>query len=392
MDIGEELTRVTLGIDRLYRSQAGGSGVLDREGLIPVILTDVAPIQLVDWNEAEARLVELDGRIETAGDAMRLAYLEEMIDSLRGLIATFRGDPQNYVERVQGCLRVDASGASTVLMDQYRDDIDRLLRKAGYVAGTMAERVMRWEEDHQVAPESVPAVLKDLLEAAHERTVQKMFPLPDGLVMDPVGVRGVPFSAYCDYVGRQLRINLDYVYTRSSLKHLACHEAFPGHLVHLAVRERLTKAGQMPLDAALVVTSSASSALFEGIGENGIAFLDWIEDDADILGMTLNRLRSAARMNAALLIHQNRRPLGEVRAYLRETCFATPAWVESRLAFLTHPLRAPFIFAYWCGDRAVEQVWNRTAPHQRSAFFQYLYHHMHTVTTLDRYWPIRAQE
>src|SRR5512142_3039701 len=99
MDIGEELTRVTLGIDRLYRSQAGGSGVLDREGLIPVILTDVAPIQLVDWNEAEARLVELDGRIETAGDAMRLAYLEEMIDSLRGLIATFRGDPQNYVER-----------------------------------------------------------------------------------------------------------------------------------------------------------------------------------------------------------------------------------------------------------------------------------------------------
>jgi hypothetical protein len=148
----------------------------------------------------------------------------------------------------------------------------------------------------------------------------------------------------------------------------------------------------MPLDAALVVTSSASSALFEGIGENGIAFLDWIEDDADILGMTLNRLRSAARMNAALLIHQDRRPLDEVKAYLRGTCFATPAWVESRLAFLTHPLRAPFIFAYWCGDRAVEQAWNRTAPHQRSAFFQYLYQHMHTVTTLDRYWPNWAQE
>jgi cytochrome d ubiquinol oxidase subunit I len=43
----------------------------------------------------------------------------------------------------------------------------------------------------------------------------------------------------------------------------------------------------MPPDAALVVTNSASSAVFEGIGENGIYFLDWIEEDADLLALQL---------------------------------------------------------------------------------------------------------
>ena len=33
----------------------------------------------------------------------------------------------------------------------------------------------------------------------------------------------------------------------------------------------------MPLDGAQVVTSSASSALFEGIADNGLYFLDWVE-------------------------------------------------------------------------------------------------------------------
>src|SRR4029077_11874976 len=102
---------------------------------------------------------------------------------------------------------------------------------------------------------------------------------------------------YCDYLGRELRLNLDYGYTLPALKHLACHEGFPGHYVHLAIREHRTRDGLMPLDGALVVTSSASSPLFEGIAENGIFSLDWIEGPADELGMTLNRLRAAARIN-----------------------------------------------------------------------------------------------
>ncbi len=387
-DIDIQLTQATLGMDQLYRAQKGGSGVLDREGLVPVILTDLLPTKFADWDEADAHLLDLANQVTRVNDAMRRDYLVEMIESLHGLVATSRGDAQTYLERVEQCLRVSAKPVSLEAMDHYRGEIDRLLRKLGYTQGTLDGRVTRWESDNQVPRDQVENVLRGLLIEARRRTEEKMFALPD-IPFEPVGVSGVPFSAYCDYLGRQLRVNVDMRYTRSALKHLACHEGYPGHLVHLAVREERTKSGAMPIDAALVVTNSASSAIFEGIGENGIYFLDWIESPEDELAMTLNRLRSSARMNAALMIHHESKPLEQVKAYLQETCFATPAWVESRIAFLTHSLRAPFIFAYWCGDMGVDHVWQRVKPNHRQAFFQHLYYHMHTTMTLAKYWPVQ---
>lgn len=386
--IDVRLTQATLGMDQLYRAQKGGGGVLDREGLVPVILTDLPATKFATWDEADANLLDLAKQVSSVGDAVRRDYLIEMVESLRGLVATFRGDAQSYLERVERCLRVSAQPVSPEMLDHYRVEIDRLLRQLGRAQGTLAERVPRWESDSQVPRDQVEDVLRELLAEARKRTQEKMFLLPD-IPFEPVGVSGVPFSAYCDYVGRQLRVNVDMRYTRSALKHLACHEGYPGHLVHLAVREERTKSGTMPMDAALVVTNSASSAIFEGIGENGVYFLDWIEGAEDELAMTLNRLRSGARMNAALMIHHEGKPLEQVKAYLQETCFATPAWVESRVAFLTHSLRAPFIFAYWCGDMGVEQVWRRVKPNQRQTFFQHLYYRMHTTVTLDKYWSVQ---
>jgi hypothetical protein len=384
-NISVELTQVTLGIDQLYRSQNSGQGVLDFEGLVPVILTDVAPIPFRTWEEADSHLADLSKRARQIDDPLRRDYMDEMIDSLFGLIATFRGDKQSYLERVERCLRVSADAASDATMIAYRDEIDRLLSRLGFTQGTFAERLARWEADNHVPTENVLPILSELLDEAKRRTDEKMFPLPD-LAMRPVGVRGVPFAAYCGYLERELQLNLDFPYTRQALKHLACHEAFPGHTVHLFVREERTKSGKMPMDGALVVTSSASSPLFEGIGDNGIRFLDWIEDASDQLAMTLNRLRAAARVNAARMIHHDHQPIGEVKTYLQETCFVTATWAESRIKFLTHTLRAPFIYAYWCGDVAVEKVWNRVKPNERSQFFEYLYYNMHTPTTLDQYW------
>ncbi len=384
-DISVQLTQATLGMDQLYRAQNSGAGVLDKEGLVPVILTDIAPTKFSNWDEADAHLVDLAQKTKQHSDALRREYLGEMVDSLRGLIATFRGDKQSYLERVERCLRVSPDAASDATLSGYRDEIDRLLNQLEYARGNIVERLACWETDNHVPAENVLTVLSELLDEAKQRTDEKMFPLPD-LTMKPVGVRGVPFAAYCGYLERELRLNLDFPYTRQALKHLACHEAFPGHTVHLYVREERTQNGAMPLDGALVVTSSASSPLFEGIGDNGIRFLDWIEDAHDALAMTLNRLRAAARVNAARMIHHEKKSLDEVKTYLQETCFVPATWAESRIKFLTHGLRAPFIYAYWYGDIAVEKVWQRVQPNERKKFFDYLYYNMHTPTTLDRHW------
>lgn len=384
-DLGTELTDITLGIDRLYRNRNAGSGVLDREGLAPVILTDLEPAPLADFAAADAALARLQARLPEVTDPMRRAYVTEMLDSLRALLLTFTDAPISYAERVERCLRVPATPVADETLDAYRETIARDLNALGYTGKDLGAEVARWESAGAVPADAVLPAMRELLAQARERTMQGMFQFPDGM-LEPVGVRGVPFSAYCDYLGRQLNLNLDFGYTRFALKHLACHEAFPGHYVHLAVREEKTKRGEMPLDAALVVTSSASSPLFEGIAENGIFFLDWVEGPEDELGVTLNRLRSAARINAAWMIHGEGQPKESVLAYLQDTCYQTATWAESRYAFLIHPLRAPFIYAYWCGDMAVARVWKRVTPARRGEFWRYLYDHMHTPTTLDTFW------
>lgn len=385
MDIGFELTRVTLGIDQLYRRQNEGNGVLDREGLVPVILTDVDRTRLKSWDDADAALNELETQLPSANDEMRRAYLGEMVDSLRALIVTFRGEGLSYAERVRRCLRVPGEPVSDEILESYRATISRCLGQLGYNGSDLTRELMRWEQDFRVHDTEVLPTLKGLLEEASARTRAKMFDFPEGMI-EPVGVRGVPFAAYCDYLGRELRLNLDYGYTRPALKHLACHEGSPGHYVHLAVREEKTRNGTMPLDAALVVTSSASSPLFEGIAENGIYFLDWIDDAHDELGLTLSRLRSAARINAAWMIHAEGQPREQVVDFLMTSCLESREWAESRIAFLVHPLRAPFIFAYWYGDMAVARVWERVTPERRGDFWHYLYDHTHTPDTLNHYW------
>jgi hypothetical protein len=387
VDLGTELAQGMLGVDRLYRTSAGGDGILDREGLVAFPPPAPEPADYADWRQADAALAALQARLPEIGQALRRDFVAEMLDALRAMVAGFSGQNLDYTERVERCLRTPARPAAPGVMDGYRQTIDQCLAELGFTAGNQAERVAAWENRNRVPPEEVPGVLNDLLREAAVRTADLVLPLPvPDLSMTAVGLHDQPFSAYCDSPNRQLKVNLDYVYTRPALKHLACHEAFPGHLLHINVREQRTFAGLMPADAPLVMVNSASSAIFEGIGENGIYFLNWIDGPADRLAMSLNRLRSAARCNAALMIHRDGASLDQVRAYLAATCYATPAWVESRLAFLTHRLRAPFIFAYWYGDLAVERVWRTVTPAERPAFFRYLYHHMHTPTTLQPFW------
>lgn len=385
MDLGTDLTRITLGIDQLYRQQNTGSGVLDREGLVPVILTELEPAPFQNWDEADAALVDLERELSSVSDPLRRAYLSEMLDSLRALILTFRGESLRYAERVRRCLRVPAQPVSVETLAEYRATIERALRALGYHGSDLTAEIEHWEQDARVPDDQVLPTLQRLLEEASALTTQKMFAFPKGM-LQVVGVRGVPYAAYCDYLGHELQLNLDYSYTVPALKHLACHEGFPGHYVHLAVREQKTRDGSLPSDGALVVTSSASSPLFEGIAENGIYFLDWVEGPADELGMTLSRLRAAARINAAWMIHAEGRSREEVIRYLETNTFESRSWAESRLAFLVHPLRAPFIFAYWYGDMAVARVWQRVSPQRRGEFWSYLYDNMHTPTTLNQFW------
>ncbi|MFD2646253.1 hypothetical protein ACFSX5_00420 [Devosia albogilva] len=270
-------------------------------------------------------------------------------------------------------------------LEGYRTTIREKLDELGYTGGSLIEDFERWEAQARVPVDQVLSVLSDLISEARDRVTASMYPFShEG--MEPEGVSAVPFSAYCDYPTRKVLLNLDFPYTRFSLKHLATHEVFPGHLVHMNIREKAVAAGTMPLDGAQVVTSSASSALFEGIADNGMFFLDWVNGPEDELGVALQRLRSAMRCNAAWMMHAQGMTLDEIVPVVAETALQDPVTARSRLAFLNHDLRAPFVYAYYGGDMAVHAVWKTVAPEERKAFFDYIYGNMHTPNTLAKYW------
>ncbi|GGF46930.1 hypothetical protein GCM10011321_41670 [Youhaiella tibetensis] len=386
MKLGNELARLTAGIDKLYRSTPRSDGFLDKEGLIPVAVAEVEPAALRDYDEATDALEALLARVPGEAESdLRRAYVSEMIDSLLALVTTFAEKDISFADRVRRQIRVSTQKVDEATLDGYRAIIAEKLGEIGYGGQDLGSDVRRWEADVRVPREQVLDTMRKLTADARAKVSATMYEMGDDW-LEPDEVRGVPFSAYCDYPGRKLLLNLDHPYTIYALKHLATHEAFPGHLVHLALRQRYVAEGKMPLDGAQVVTSSASSALFEGIADNGLFFIDLVETPEDELAVALQRLRGALRCNAAWMHHVEGKSIEEIAAANAEAGYMDVATTASRLGFLRHGLRAPFVYAYWCGDMAVHDVWKTVPRERRAEFWQYLYGNMHTPDTLKAFW------
>ena len=386
MKLGTDLARLTAGIDKLYRSTPRSDGFLDQEGLIPVAVAEVQPVELRSYTEATDALEALLARVPAEGESeLRKAYVSEMIDSLLALVTTFAEKDISFADRVRRQIRVSTQKVDDATLNGYRATIAEKLAEIGYGGSDLATDVRRWEADVRVPRDQVLDTMRRVTAEARQKVSATMYEMGEDW-LEPEELTGVPFSAYCDYPNRKLLLNLDHPYTIYAIKHLATHEAFPGHLVHLALRQRYVEEGKMPLDGAQVVTSSASSALFEGIADNGLFFIDWVDTPADELAVALQRLRGALRCNAAWMHHVEGKAIEDIAAINAEAGYMDVATTASRLGFLRHGLRAPFVYAYWCGDMAVHDVWKTVPRERRGEFWQYLYGNMHTPSTLKAFW------
>jgi hypothetical protein len=85
------------------------------------------------------------------------------------------------------------------------------------------------------------------------------------------------------------------------------------------------------------------------------------------------------------MIHAEHKTLEEARAFLREFAFGQESWIASRLRFITHSLRAPFIYSYWRGNEAVHEAYRRVPKEERTQFYQFLYANMLSADTVKQY-------
>jgi hypothetical protein len=371
MKLSVQYAQITLGMDQLYRSTKGDSNEasFDREGLVPIDLTKQVPRVYTEWTQVKDDLKALRN------------YMQQQIGSLLMLAEWCSGTDISFREKVRGFLYVNENPLSSHELNHLHQQLDAALAAKGY-KGSIHEKVSAWNHDRHVPTNEVESVLKELLSSAKEKVVQQMFPQIADVEVIPELVYGVPYNAYCDYVNSKMYLNGSLPYTYEALKHLVTHESFPGHTTHMRIRELGVQAGELPLDAGLVITNTASSSVFEGIGDNGIHFIEWANTDDDRIYEIYQNIRSIAGMNAAHKIHTEQKSNEEVRDFLKSFAFGDSNWIDSRLRFITHTLRAPFIYSYWRGNEAVKEVFTRIPPNQRERFYQFLYKNMLSADTV----------
>ena len=381
---GRRIMTALLGVDALYRKESG-----DGEGVVVVNLDlekKYAAEGFLTYADAARCFEELRTDARGLGETDRRVYYDALCHSTLSFI-TWRRSGLPFVEQIRDFLHVPAEPAPEGALAGLKAEMGALLTAMGY-RGDLRAQCAAWEGKNRVPAERVPAVLEGLLDEAWRRTEERLLKIPrpqsDGMHVVPV--KGVAFNARCDYLSRRIELNVDPVLTRPGLKHLAVHEGYPGHYVQFTLRATMEEAGEAAADVLLSIVNSASSSIFEGIGDSGITMLDWMESDDDRVQALMNVYRAGIGTEAAWQFHALGWPAARVAESLAErSLVGGDGWVANRVKFIEKPARAVLIWSYWWGERVVSGAWSRIGAYRRDAFLRFLYGRMHSNASIGMF-------
>lgn len=381
---GRRACEALLGLDRLYRDESG-----DETGLVVLNMDlkgDVKAQAFEDYAEAREAFTTLLADAPALPEADRALYYRQLCESKLAFIEWRQGGLP-FEEQLARFLHVPAAPASDAEIAEIESALGDLLTERE-LEGSLRDQCAAWERDVAVAPDDVEAVLAELMSAAWDQTDQSLLPIPapksDG--MRASTVRGVSYNARCNYLHRQVEINVDPVLTRPGLRHLAVHEGYPGHYVQFKTRETGASEGWAAADVLLSVVNTASSSVFEGIADTGLAMLGWDEHIDDRIQGLLTRHRAGIGTIAAWKLHAEGQPREAVRAWLAGAALTGgEGWVDNRLGFIEAPARAVLIWTYWWGERVVRPAWDAVVPEKRTGFLRYLHGRMHSVDSVGMF-------
>ena len=382
----ERLTRLTLGVDALERKKNRGGGPLDSEGLLPIYLgADLIAAPVYEtYAQVESELDALGEQLPHVAPAPRRVFATAMLRSLRAAVRLFRGDALDYAAKVTDLVGAPAGPVDTEEVEVTRERLHVLLRARGVVHGSLAQRIAAWEEERALPADELERAFHSLMIEGRARTAAKIFDTGDfTMALNPV--RGVPYTARCVFDARKMDLNVDLKFTRAAIKHLVAHEVFPGHATQLLLTRARVEQGTAHPETLLCTANTVLGCVQEGIADEGVELIDWVDDEDDRIHLELRRLRSAAQASAGWYLMVDERPAESVAQYLRDTAAGQESWVRGRLKMAAHPFRGAFIASYWAGARAVRKVSQRTAPSDFRRFVDYLYGSAHSPQSLEMF-------
>jgi hypothetical protein len=384
LTFGQDVAEALLGLDTLYRGESE-----DGDGLVVLNMDtdgDLKGASIPSYEEAGQLFGNLRRRAAELPGSDRRTYYDQLCHSSLAF-TRWRQEGLSFTSQLGDFLHVPVEPTSAEEVGKLEEALRRLLNGMGY-SGELASQCSAWEERNRVPPDEVKGVLNGFLEEAWDRTEKRLLTIPapkaDGMKVSAVS--GVPFNARCNYLGRTIELNIGPTLTRPGLKHLAVHEGYPGHYLQFKLRETGYRAGLAPADVLLSVVNTASSSVFEGIADTGLAMIDWIDSEDDEVQALLNRHRAAIGTGAAWRLHAMGQSNEEVAGWLRaQSLVGGDGWVDNRMAFISAPSRAVLIWSYWWGERVVAPVWRRVPADRRMEFLRFLYGRMHSNATVEMF-------
>lgn len=383
--LAERFCGIVLGTDMFYRNmqkKEAEERSFTSEGLVPVNFTGIEPREITSWEQACHELEELCREYEKLTDPIRRNYILQQTGSFRKVCLWLSGFPMTFREIAAETMFIDENPVGDRFLQNMTEKLGKTLEEAGY-KGSVKEQAEAWRRARVIdGAKKTKETLEMLLKEAKQKTLALGFEAVRDFDVHAKLVYDVPYNAYCDYMSRMIYINGEVSYTYDELKHLVCHEAYPGHMTHMAVRQQLVEAGRIPADAGLVLTNTASSPVFEGLADNGMDVIGWNSDINDRICKLLNQIQAICSQNASHIYYCEKDGKEKAACYMKEYSFSSDAKIRSRLRYMGYPFRKAYMYAYWRGWEAVGKAWERLPKEKHADFLTYLYGNMHSVDTV----------
>jgi hypothetical protein len=324
----------------------------------------------------------------------RRHWLDLQLVALETLARTQAGERMSYLDQVRRCF---AHTPVRRPMERFEAAAARLdLYLPG--TGSINDRLAAEDEGWTVPPDRVAAVMDVLVERYRARA-GALFGLPEGEQATVSLVRDRPWTGYNWYDGgyrSRVEINLDLPLRLPGLVGVAAHETYPGHHLEHATKERVLVEGLGRLEASVLLINTPECLVSEGLANLGRDLVvpppeldGLLLELAPLAGIPLTAAPDAlhaavtrsgeiaaaraildeARVNAALMLHEDGRSREDVLAFLVEVGRFAPETAAKRLAFIEHPLWRTYVFVYSEGEALLRRWLAEVPPEARANRF-----------------------
>jgi hypothetical protein len=370
---------VVLAVSRVVEQRTGTDPLLSRA-------TFDYGVDVPAWELDElGRQIE---KVEAALDSLparRRPFFQHVLAALAMMVREAKGEAIPYAERVETYLQVPCEPISEEVVDSLADELRALLQEAGYPE-ELAAGIPQWRADRLVTGDTLAEQAHRFLQRARERTEERVLPLPPGHEVElsfPPSSFSRGYSDYSrDYRGRVF-LNGAIDWELPAVKHVICHEVFPGHQAISGIREWRYRQGQLDVEGTVYMANTPFTPIVEGMCEIGSTVAGMVEGLDDRIYAVYNRFTSAISTNLVIAVNVDGMDKESAIARLMNTAWVSRGFAEVRYTFWTHPLWSTSFPHYWYGRELMRESYARMKDHLPD-FYRMVYTEPHSVATFSQ--------